>query len=322
MDVVMIEGQALNVEIKGLGSVVIKKTTEGLIIDAYDKADGGHSLGSIALETADFTEGYFDTLSSVINTFDINVEINSEFSDEAYSDGLSTNDAVTSYFNDNSFDITTLKGLKATYSDAGKNNHTLDDVSLHITEKDIHALQLLGHDYFLTNGGRILTIGESNHDLGLTLVSIKVDAVDAILAKESKLAQVLFSSEFDEDDLAFLDDLGFTYYTESDHYLDLQFDTTFQIASETSDRYSFNLHLTLNFEECEAFFIFGTNFGDGFNEGVQVDIGDRPIVDYIKANIESLPPTDKYRLLTEKYPSAHQTMVDVATKLHSYLLYS
>jgi hypothetical protein len=322
MDVVMIEGQNLNVDIKGLGSVVINKTSEGLIVDVYDKTDGGHSLANIALETADFTEGYFNTLSSAINTFDNNLEISSAFSDTAYSGGLSTNNAVTSYFNDNSFDITTLKGLKAVHSSTDSLNKIHDDVLIHITENEVNALQLLGHDYFLTNGGRILTIGKNNNDLSLALISIKSDAVDAILAKESKLAHILFNGDFEEEDTAFLKELGFTYYNESGQYLDFQFDTTFRDASETSDRYSFNLHLTLNIDESECYFSFGTNFGDGFNESVQVDIADIPIVDSIKANIAHLPLTDEYRLLTENYPADHQVLLDVAAKLHSYLLSS
>jgi hypothetical protein len=302
------ENFLISVEVVGLGTVFINRTDEGIIVDVYNKTDGGGSndcLGSLAIQSADFFESYGDRLQKEIDAFDAEATVDNEFIALAYTEELTIPQAVTRYFSSNPFDVATL-------SQPDEDDMLL---SVEMEPEPVIALtssqhQLLGREtVHVTNGGKRVKVALTG--TGPVLLPLKNEPIKAALP----LSQTILSRKFITEDQAeqFSAIRFLNWGTDLDSGT-FELDVTFQEADDEQDRFSFSVLITFDWDGNETLLSLGSNFGDGRNEHITMEVIEgAPLVDLMNKHIAALKqsaPNDKYLGLIERFPSAHREVIE------------
>ncbi|KZX78309.1 hypothetical protein A3715_10670 [Oleiphilus sp. HI0009] len=144
------------IKVLGLGSVMLNKTSEGLIVDVIDKL--GVSLGTCGVTRNDFEESYSAAVNEALNKYeDVNAGDDYEFSCTAFGDELSVEKAVTSWFQDGTFKGEDLVGIHQDFPMLNIDNIT-NDVVIVLSSDVQKTLVESGFNVFKTRGNKALVL--------------------------------------------------------------------------------------------------------------------------------------------------------------------
>ena len=138
-----------HIELKGLGSLTIVRTDEGVIIDVHDQGQS-ESIASVGLLDEDFLEGYAEAVMAHVQRIDPGTVVNSEFIDQAFKDKLNVIEAVESWCADSGFDVSLLQPIESA--------HGMKAVRPHIKVSGSSAAKLAGtgKSAFTTTSGNVV----------------------------------------------------------------------------------------------------------------------------------------------------------------------
>lgn len=186
----------LSVEIKGLGTVAINRTSEGLIVDVHSPSDS-ESLATICLSDEDFLDGFGDEITEQVRKFHTDAVIEAGFIENSRSSKDSTIHSSEIWLAAKGFDIDLLTPIEG----LGKNS--LVDISRlcrpyqSITESQHAELFESGHTYFKLPTGVMVTYGES--DQGYSLMPVNDEYAEKLLSsaqyRHTSLAKQLTCSK-------------------------------------------------------------------------------------------------------------------------------
>lgn len=143
----------------------------------------------------------------------------------------------------------------------------------------------------------------------------------------SLLSQILDNGCVTEKQAGVLKDKGWPLWQVNDDYTDFEFEVTYQTEEENGDdRYSFNIHLTFDWQAKNIYLTLGTNLGDGFNDYHNVPFEDKRLEFSLDNYVETLfnqaemgADEDEFLALTTKYPEAWKEVMVATTKLSDAL---
>ena len=153
--------------------------------------------------------------------------------------------------------------------------------------------------------------------------SIKVNINPVTIPKKTNLGDIFKDALTPEIENLFKDS-GWHIYQSNEYYTDFEVDCTYKENDEDNiwDRYSFNLHLTINWEDREFYMVLGTNMGSGFNECVEISNDGSAFNSQINNKLSSINEGDveyDYKILVTKHPLAWSGIIEGATKLSKAL---
>jgi len=140
--------------------LIVNKTSEGLILDVVDEKLGD-VISSVSVDNEQLypCRTYREEVENKILSIDSTQDVTIEFLDQALEDEVFQITAVESFFNDCSFDISTLIPLQGKVSGFQKEVRKLDRPYIFITNENYQLLMDGQHDYYLTSGGKVVTFG-------------------------------------------------------------------------------------------------------------------------------------------------------------------
>lgn len=125
-------------------------------------ADSEKQAQQIIDENKNPANDYYSTIECYIRDIDEDQEIAAEFLVQALKDGLTVLEAVESFFNDCSFDISKLQPLKGTVDEFHTEVRKLNRPYIAISDNDQQKLMDAKADYYLTSGGKVVTFGDAS----------------------------------------------------------------------------------------------------------------------------------------------------------------
>ena len=155
----------------------------------------------------------------------------------------------------------------------------------------------------------------------------QAESPSTISATPLLLSQILENGSFTEEQANVLKDKGWPLRQDNDDYTDFEFEATYQTEEENNDdRYSFNIHLTFDWQGKIFYLTLGTNLGDGFNDYHNVPFDDKRLEVSLENYVETLSnqaemgaDEDEFLALTTKYPEAWKDVVAATAKLSDVL---
>jgi len=131
-------------------------------------------------ESGDKVGEYSNNLMDRITIIDPTQDVSVEFCEQAFADGVSTCQAIESWFNDCTFNIETLVGINGCCSDFHQEVRKLIRPYIKITESVYKSLLDAPYDYYKTKSGIVFTFGTA--DGGYALMPLKESAASKLLA--------------------------------------------------------------------------------------------------------------------------------------------
>lgn len=102
---------------------------------------------------------YFSTIECHIKDFGDNQDVSSEYLEQALEDGLTVLEAVESFYNDCSYDLSQLTPLKGKVNEFHTEVRKLTRPYIAISDEQQQRLIDGEADYYLTPGGKVVTFG-------------------------------------------------------------------------------------------------------------------------------------------------------------------
>lgn len=144
-------------------------------------------------------------------------------------------------------------------------------------------------------------------------------AVNNEPAAQVSLSSILKTGSLSEEQIKEINATGWHIWQNSSSYTDIELEVTYQTEEENGDdRYSLNLHLTLNWDESNMYMVLGTNLGDGFNDLHHVSDDGLPFDEQLERCIDALRENEgenEFISLIDTYPDAWAEILSGANKL-------
>jgi len=184
------------------GIVTFLELYEGKVIQrVYSSINREDPTHSISLEDArnECRELTFcEKLEQSILKFDATLQVENDFLLCAEEDRLNVMQATESYFNDESFDISTLTPLVGDLKPYCEQVRDLTRPYASISKSAQYELLQKAHDFYMTNGGLVVTFGAA--DGGFALMPLQEHAAKSVVI--SDLMVKLSAAGYSEEDIA------------------------------------------------------------------------------------------------------------------------
>lgn len=156
-------------------TIQLDEDSEAVVFEADDMKG---NIVSVDLMDLPYLE-YHRELQEALHRFDASIELDSDFSDQAFNDGLDINKAVESYFGSGEFDLDTLVPLKGELKPFFEQVRELVRPYAKISACQFSKLEKGNSDLYKTSGGAVVTFGAA--DGGYALMPLNEDPAKRIL---------------------------------------------------------------------------------------------------------------------------------------------
>ena len=158
------ETKLCEIQVKGLGSVLLVKTEEGIEIDVRNEYE---TIQSFKVGIEDFEGSYGYKLAKYIKRLDPTAVVPEAFVESSHQANQSPLEAAETWFAQEIYDIRQLTPLKGKASGFYEEAQKLGRPFIKISEEDYQILMSDGVDYYKTPAGRVVTVGMNDGNYAL-----------------------------------------------------------------------------------------------------------------------------------------------------------
>jgi len=156
------------VKIKGLGSVFIIRTSEGIEVEVKN---GPEKITSVKVDNSAFEDPYDVKVIKGIQRVVPDADVSEEFINEAFKQKMSPMEASEEWFSLNQFDISELTPLEGKASGFYQEVQKFGHPYIKISETDYNKLMRKDFDYYKTIAGRVVAYGTT--ETGFALMPLR-----------------------------------------------------------------------------------------------------------------------------------------------------
>lgn len=302
------------VKLQGMGEIRISHTGSAVSIDVVDIFGESFAEHSKVLSEVDFAHRYYDRLQAKLEEFDPSVLLTPEFSDKAYKDGLLIHQAIEQWFEPGDFPIDTLRPMKGKCKTFHEQVKELTSPYIKISDSQFNDLLKGEADFYLTDGGKVVTFGGANE--GYALMPLQDKFASKMLADTDFITTVLRNGVVNDDDQAKLALIGWDNVTGQQAWTTLQKTQDFMFKSACLQ---VAITLKLDFMTLETSFSLGV-MQDGALLDVSVMVNDAtPFDEQFERCLDSIRENESDNAFVdtlESNPDIEQECKDALHQLH------